>query len=47
MSRKALNEQITSGFPATADMERTFADGREVPQAVVVSDAVGYADIRG
>ena len=32
MSGKAQNEHITSGFPATADMQRTSRGVRFVPQ---------------
>jgi hypothetical protein len=31
MSGKAQNEHITSGFPATADIERTSSIARLVP----------------
>jgi hypothetical protein len=36
MSGKAHNEQITSGFPATADIARTLLNGRFVPKADII-----------
>jgi hypothetical protein len=33
---KAQSEQITSGFPATADIARTSANGRLVPKGDII-----------
>jgi hypothetical protein len=40
MSGKAHNEQITSGFPATADIARILLNGRRVP----LGDILGSVD---